>query len=424
MADIKTKDNAKGTIRTIDKAAVATQRMKQAYIATKEKAERSVNANSSSAEEYASDKLESGIDEVVHDGAYAFDKAGRKGLETTKENIRTAKDGIQRFKQQRAEQSLRKQASQNTSSAIKTVDKAEKTIKQSATSSGKKTIKFAGKEATKTAQKSVKTAEQTAKTAIKTSQQAAKAAQKTAQATVKDSQKAAQAAKAAAKAAVKFAKVAAKAVVAAVKATVAAIKGIVAAIAAGGWIAVVVILLICMIGLVVGSVFGIFAPNPDNENGITVVQTVREANAEYEARIAEIKSRYDYDMCFVTGEPCEWSLAIAVYAVKMNRTEDVVTFDEAKAEVLKEVYRSLNRMDIHTEQITVKEPRLETQEDGSVVSVEQKVVKTYLYIETVPLTAEEAANLYGFDTKQREQLGELLSDKNKEMWDALLPGQS
>lgn len=129
-------------------------------------------------------------------------------------------------------------------------------------------------------------------------------------------------------------------------------------------------------------------------------------------------------MCFVTGEPCEWRLAIAVYAVKMNRTEDVVTFDEAKAEVLKEVYRSLNRMDIHTEQITVKEPRLETQEDGSVVSVEQKVVKTYLYIETVPLTAEEAANLYGFDTKQREQLGELLSDRNKEMWDALLPGQS
>ena len=36
------------------------------------------------------------------------------------------------------------------------------------------------------------------------------------------------------------------------------------------------------------------------------------------------------------------------------------------------------------------------------------------------LTAEEAANLYCFDTKQREQLGELLSDRNKDMWDALL----
>ena len=232
------------------------------------------------------------------------------------------------------------------------------------------------------------------------------------------------AAKAAAKATVKFVKVAAKAIVAAVKAAVAAIKGIVAAIAAGGWIAVVVILLICMIGLVVGSVFGIFAPNPDNENGITIVQTVCEANAAYEAQIAEIKSRYDYDMCFVTGEPCEWSLAIAVYAVKTNRTEDVVTFDDEKAEVLKEVYRSLNRMDIHAEQITVKETRLEAQEDGSIVPVEQEVVKTYLYIDTVSLTAEEAANLYGFDMKQREQLGELLSDRNKEMWDALLPGLS
>ena len=45
MADIKTKDVLKGTVRTIDKAAVASQRMKQAYISTKEKAERSVNAN-------------------------------------------------------------------------------------------------------------------------------------------------------------------------------------------------------------------------------------------------------------------------------------------------------------------------------------------------------------------------------------------
>ena len=267
---------------------------------------------------------------------------------------------------------------------------------------------------------SAKTTAKTAQKGVKTAQRTAKAATKTAKVTVKAAQRAAQAAKAAAKATVKFVKVAAKAIVAAVKATVAAVKGIVAAIAAGGWIAVVVILLICMIGLVVGSVFGIFAPNPDNENGITIVQTVREANAEYEAQIAEIKSRYDYDMCFVTGEPCEWSLAIAVYAVKTNRTEDVVTFDEAKAEVLKEIYRCLNRMDVHTEQVTVKETHLETQEDGSVVPVEQEGVKTYLYIDTVSLTAEEAANLYGFDTKQREQLDTLMSQDFDEMWAVLV----
>lgn len=39
MADIKTRDAVKGTIKTIDKAAIATERMKSAYAKTKDKAE-------------------------------------------------------------------------------------------------------------------------------------------------------------------------------------------------------------------------------------------------------------------------------------------------------------------------------------------------------------------------------------------------
>ena len=34
MADIKTRDTSKGTIKTINKAAVATERMKKAYVMT------------------------------------------------------------------------------------------------------------------------------------------------------------------------------------------------------------------------------------------------------------------------------------------------------------------------------------------------------------------------------------------------------
>ena len=45
-------------------------------------------------------------------------------------------------------------------------------------------------------------------------------------------------------------------------------------------------------------------------------------------------------------------------------------------------------------------------------------------MEEYGLTQEEAADKYGFDEKQREQLFELLSDKNKEMWETLLPGLS
>ena len=268
MADIKTREKVKGTIKTLDKAAIAGQKMKQAYIATKDKAEHSVNTNENTAEEYAADKTEAGIDEIAHKGAYSFDKAGRKGVQETKQNIQSAKEGIQRFKQQRAEKAMNAQKTQGrpttvgssseqtqTSSVIRTLEKPEKMVKQSATSAGKKNIKLAGKEATKTTQRSVKTAEHTAKASIKTSQQTAKAAQKTAQATVKASQKAAQAAKATAKATANAVKAAAKATIATVKAIIAGTKALVAAIAAGGWIAVVIIMIVVLLGSAV-AMFG------------------------------------------------------------------------------------------------------------------------------------------------------------------------
>ena len=408
------------------KAAVATQRMKQAYIATKEKAERSVNANSSSAEEYASDKLESGIDEVVHDGAYAFDKAGRKGLETTKENIRTAKDGIQRFKQQRAEQSLRKQASQNTSSAIKTVDKAEKTIKQSATSSGKKTIKFAGKEATKTAQKSVKTAEQTAKTAIKTSQQAAKAAQKTAQATVKASQKAAQAAKATAKATAATIKAAAKATVAAVKAIIAAVKGLVAAIAAGGWVAVVVIIVLCLVGLIAGSVFGIFFSGEDSGTGMSMQTVVQEINQEYDDRLEQEKNSVSYDVLEMSGSRAVWKEVLAVYSVKVNTDPDnpmeVATVDETKKQLLSDIFWEMNDISSQTETKTHTEIEESDDGHGNIVQTETTVTETFLYITVTHKTVDEMAAMYGFNQEQKDYLAELLKDENNQLWSQVLYG--
>ena len=297
MADIKTRDTVKGTIKTLDKAAVAGQKMKQAYIATKDKAEHSVNTNENTAEEYAADKTEAGIDEIAHKGAYAFDKAGRKGVQETKQNIQSAKEGIQRFKQQRAEKAMNAQKTQGrpttvgsssaqtqTTSAIRTLEKPEKMVKQSATSAGKKNIKLAGKEAAKTTQRSVKTAEHTARASIKTSQQTAKAAQKTAQATVKASRKAAQAAKKAAKATADTVKATAKATVATVKAIIAGTKALVAAIAAGGWIAVLIIMIVVLFGAAV-AMFG----GESDSNSYTPVSAEVEA---YEPIIQKYAKEY------------------------------------------------------------------------------------------------------------------------------------
>ena len=63
---IKTRVSEKKGIKAIDKAAVASQRMKQAYISTKEKAETSTHATETSAEEYASDRIEAGTETVLY----------------------------------------------------------------------------------------------------------------------------------------------------------------------------------------------------------------------------------------------------------------------------------------------------------------------------------------------------------------------
>ena len=73
---------------------------------------------------------------------------------------------------------------------------------------------------------------------------------------MKASQKAAMMLKRAAQAAIKLAKVAIKATVEAVKATIAILKETIALIIAGGWVAVLIILVICMAAVLIGAVMG------------------------------------------------------------------------------------------------------------------------------------------------------------------------
>ena len=74
MADIKTRDAVKGTIKTIDKAAIASERMKSAYAGIKEKAEQGYYADENSATEYAADKVSHTAERVTAEGVYQFDK--------------------------------------------------------------------------------------------------------------------------------------------------------------------------------------------------------------------------------------------------------------------------------------------------------------------------------------------------------------
>ena len=443
---IKTRVSAKKGIKAIDKAAVASERMKEAYIRTKDKADHSLYAEESSPGEYASDRLSAGVDNVTHEAVHQFDKQGRRGVQTTKENISQLKEKIQKRKAaaEQPKKQAEKQAARKTRQAadrisepvktlrqergaVKTLDRGKKSIKT--VDRGRKTIKQASSTAkgtVKTASKSIKTAEKTAKASIKTSQQAAKAAQRTAQATARAARAAAHAARAAARAAVAAAKVAAKATIAAVKAIIAATKALIAAIAAGGWIAVLVIVIICLIGLLIGSCFGIFFSGEDSGSGYTMQNVVQEINDDYQQQIDTTKANLSHDVLEMSGSRAVWPEVLAVYAVKTttdpDNPQEVATMDDSKKAILTDIFWEMNQISSRTETRTETVITETDDGNGNIVETETTVTQIYLYITVSHKTAEEMAAQYGFDEEQKEQLAELLAEENRSLWSAVLYG--
>ena len=369
------------------------------------------------------------MDRATHEATYQFDKKGRKGVEETKQNISKAKDGIRQFKEKWAAENLKNHSVRTPQNkGVKAVQETQKTVKQTARSSGRKTIKTVGKGSAKTAQKTIKTAEQTAKTSIKTTKQAAKTAQKTAQATAKAAQRAAQAAKATAKAVVTGIKAAVKATIAVVKAIIAATKALIAAIAAGGWIAVVVIIVICLIALLLGSVFGIFISGEDSGTGMSMQTVVQEINTEYDTKLQAEKDAVSYDVLEMSGSRAVWKDVLAVYAVKTNTDEDnpqeVATMDDSKKQILTDIFWKMNAISSRTESKT--ETQIIETDDGhrNIVQTETTVTHTYLYITVSHKTVDEMAVQYGFNQEQKDYLAELLKDENNSLWSAVLYGIS
>ena len=203
MADIKTRDVVKGTIKTLDKAAIAGERMKSAYAKTKDKAGQGYYAEENSPTEYAADKFSHASGRIKDEGIHQFNKQGQKNVQTTRENIGRAKDKIAGFKTKRA---------------VKAAE--QKTMRNKAAQGSMDTMGQGGLKAS------------------------AKAAQKTAQT-----------AKATAKATAEATKATVKATIAAVKAIIVGTKALISALIAGGWVAVVIILIVVLLGCAV-SLFG------------------------------------------------------------------------------------------------------------------------------------------------------------------------
>lgn len=418
LKEIKTRPEDRKP-RLMDEAAkVPKTAMKDLWLKSKEKSVAELKEtpfasqrgeSSNDPANHAGEQMLSGIETTVKRGAELTYQGGKKLAQTT----------IRRIKEKREISRPLSEAKNAGGSTVETVKNTASKIRTKNTSV--KSIKGKPQKAVKNASRSMKSIKQSTK-GIKTAQQTAKTTQQTAKAAAKATQKTAQAAKATAKSAATGAK-------AAVKATIATVKGLISAIAAGGWVAVLIILLICLIAMVSGSCFGLFFSSDPTGTGTSVTQAVSTLNEEYMAHMQEIEAATPHDRQEITSNDgvlsINWEDILAVFSAKVTGAEDgvqVASLDDAQLDELRNIMWEMNAISSGTRTEKREVEITEVDENGKEITRTETVPETILEISITHKTPEEMARQYNFNFRQNEYLSLMSEPENKNLWAELLGG--
>ena len=200
--------------------------------------------------------------------------------------------------------------------------------------------------------------------------------------------------------AIKTAKVAKEAGKKVLRAIVVAAEKLVAAIGAGGAAAVSVVVVILLVGMLFASPLGILFAGEDTGTEIKIPDAVATLNGEFTDEIYRIMEDHPYDeLDMQEGMEAamlqNWRNVLAVYAVKVSTDEehglDVMTMDEEKLQLLREIFFDANKLEYELTTRTV---------DGEQI--------TTLHISAQIKDAMQMADEYSFTAQQREMLEELL----------------
>ena len=200
--------------------------------------------------------------------------------------------------------------------------------------------------------------------------------------------------------AIKTAKVAKEAGKKVLRAIAAAAEKLVAAIGAGGAAAVSVVVVILLVGMLFASPLGILFAGEDTGTEIKIPDAVATLNGEFTDEIYRIMEEHPYDELDMqegmeTAMLQNWRNVLAVYAVKVSTDEehglDVITMDEEKLQLLREIFFDANKLEYELTARTVDGKRITT-----------------LHISAQIKDAMQMADEYSFTAQQREMLEELL----------------
>lgn len=385
MKDIKVKETIKNTIKELDRTVVTTEKTKDNLVYVKRKAESTNSAGETNANEYALNRINRTSKRTVEEIPSAT-RTGVKSIKDTKNNIIKTKDGIRNIKTKIKE----KQELKKIRKGIKTSDTIIKNE-----------VKKAPKRAFTTAQR--------AKRLIGNTYKGIKA---TVKATIKT-----------------------------VKAIIAAAKALISLLIAGGSIAVMVIIVICLVGLLIASIFGIFFSS--FKVGIqpkTMNECVVDLNNDMNKKISDIENQFVHDEVIINSDRADWKDIIAVYSVKVNggdNQDEVMSLDIRKQRILSEVFWDMNEVTFETKNevyksqsigtwdkrdFAISSPSNHNTQFGEAPEEETEENKIVLYITITSKTVEDMKEKYAFNEAQLNQLEEITSEDKIALWNSVIYG--
>lgn len=416
MSEIEIKKVAERTLKTADNLGIATEKAKGITLKAKEKVSENVSDNSESPVNYAVDKVQNNVKSVSESAVYLFNNQGKKSVNETVKNTKKLEQSIEEV---RAKRKIKKDKSKINNPDKYTPKAPDDTVK---------TDDIASKNTPKNTQNkvhsvsSIKTKETVS--VVKSKQPIINVSKQSAKDTAKAINKSSQIAKETAKQSAKGAKKTARATKRAIKAMIKSTKALVNAIIAGGWVSVVVIILICLVAALCSSFYGIFFSSETSQSGMNITSVIQQINNEFDDKIDEIKSSGSFDGVEIIGNRSNWKDILSIYAVKTTTDEnnpmEIATVDENKKSILSSIFWDMNNISKSVETRTETVTKESTDEQGNKIKTTEQVEKKYLVITLSGKTADDMSVSYSFNDTQKKYLAELMSDKNNKLWASLI----
>lgn len=348
MRDIKVKEKRLGSIKTLDKTIAWTERVKDQIVYLNKKLNSSVE-NEENATDYGNDKVNFVINRIKDESTYAIKKTSNNSIEYIKKKYQKKK--LIKSKKKINENNFKVKEK----NPLNTLFKNDKNFKEKV--SGQKRML---EECKKKVSKGTKRTYQISK---------------------------------------KISEV----IVSTIKGMIYGAKSLVGLLIAGGTMSVVVIIIICFVGLLTTSVFGLFFSSEDiGKNNLKMSDCISEINLELNSKIRQLEESDVYDDVIINSEKMAWKNVLVIYAALVTNGRDntsLISMTNERKVLLRKVFWKMNNIKS---------------------SVENSDSKKTLKIEINTKSVEEMISFYKFNNIQSLQVKELLNNKYSSLWSMVI----